>query len=74
MRPDVAFFYKALEKPERVVQLIILNFGDLECIKAVKRRDPFSLWLQPSTIDLRLNIKHIIYSVWSLLPAFRALT
>lgn len=33
----------------------------------MKRRDPFPLWLQPSTIDLRQNVKHRICLIWSLL-------
>lgn len=67
-------FNQAEEKPERVVRLIILNFGDLEYTKAVRTRDPFSLRLQLSTIDPCLNITHVICFIWRLLPAFRVLT
>ena len=55
-------------------ELIILNFGDLEYIKAVKRKDPFSLQLWPPIVDLCLNVKCIICLTWSLTSAFRVLT
>ena len=66
-------FNQAEEKPERVVRLMILNFGDLEYTKAVRTRDPFSLRLRLSAIDLCLNITHVICFIWSLVPALRVL-